>query len=110
MLLGTKVGLGPCHILLDGDQALSPQKISCTAPNFRLMFDVVKMDLDATWYGGRRRRVGPGHTVLDGNHPAPPTLFGRQKVWSPIPETDELLLSCLRNLLKVLVCYGRPME
>jgi len=37
------------------------------------MFVVVKMDLDATRYGGRRRRVGLGHTVLDGNHPAPPT-------------------------------------
>jgi len=40
MLLGTEIGLGPGHIVLDGDQA-SPKK-GGTAPNFRPMSVVAK--------------------------------------------------------------------
>jgi len=46
MKLATVVGLGPRHIMLDGNPAL-PQR--GTAPHFRLMSVV------ATWYGGRPR-------------------------------------------------------
>jgi len=38
--LGTEVGLGPDHIVLDGDPALSPER--GTAPNFRPMSVVAK--------------------------------------------------------------------
>jgi len=40
MPLGREVGLGPGHIVLDGDAAVSPQK--GTAPNFRSMSVVAK--------------------------------------------------------------------
>jgi len=40
MKLGTKVGLGPGHIVLDGDPAPPPK--GGTAPNFRLMSVVAK--------------------------------------------------------------------
>ena len=41
MKLGTKVGLGPGHIVLDGDPALPPQK-GAEPLNFRPMFIVAK--------------------------------------------------------------------
>ena len=41
MPLGTEVGLGPGHILLDGDPAPPPQK-GDGAPNFRPMSVVAK--------------------------------------------------------------------
>ena len=40
MPLGTKVGLVPGHIVLDGDPGPPPQR--GTAPNFRPMFIVAK--------------------------------------------------------------------
>jgi len=63
--LGTQVGLGPGHIVLDGDQVPLPH--SDTAPNFWpcLLWPNGCMDQDATWYGGRPRpwphcaRCGP---------------------------------------------------
>jgi len=53
---GTQVGLGPGHIVLDGDPAPPPQKKGA-APIFRPMSVVANawMDQDATWYDGRRR-------------------------------------------------------
>jgi len=51
MKRGTQVGLGPGHIVLDGDQAPLPKKW-ITAPNFRLVFGT-EVGLDA------------GHIVLD---------------------------------------------
>jgi len=47
MPLGTKVGLGPGHIMLDGDQARSPTQWG-TAPDFRLM-SVVATGKTAGW-------------------------------------------------------------
>ena len=50
MTLGMQVGLGPGHIVLDGDQTPPPQRR--TAPsNFRLISAVPNgwMDQDATW-------------------------------------------------------------
>jgi len=56
MKLGKQVGLGPGHIVIDGDIARLPQKGS-EPPNFRSISVVPKwlswMDRDATWYGGR---------------------------------------------------------
>jgi len=41
MKLGMEVGLGPGHIVLDGDPALPPQR-GTALPNFRLMSAVAK--------------------------------------------------------------------
>jgi len=51
--LGTKEGLSPGHIVLDGDSA--PPNAAQLPPNFRPMSVVAKrlVDQDATWYGGR---------------------------------------------------------
>jgi len=46
MALGMEVGLGPVHIVLDGDTAPLPNKGN-RAPNFRLIFIVAKR-LDAS--------------------------------------------------------------
>jgi len=65
--LGTRVGIGPGHIVLDGDPA--PLKQRGTAPNFqpiccRKMAGRIKMPL------GREVGLGPRDIVLDGD-PAP---------------------------------------
>jgi len=57
MPLGMEVGLGPGHIVLDGDPAPSPQK-GCTAPSIFdrcLLWPNGWMDQDATWYGSTPR-------------------------------------------------------
>jgi len=54
MALGTEVGLGPVHIVLDGDTAPLPQKGAeppCFDPS--LLWPKGWMHQDATWYGGR---------------------------------------------------------
>jgi len=53
MKLGMQVGLGPGHIVLDGDPAPLPKK-GTEPPNFRSM-PIVAKRLDATWYEGRPR-------------------------------------------------------
>ena len=50
MKLGVEVGLGPGHIVLDGDPA--PPKKGTAAPTFQM---AKRMDKDAIWYGGRPR-------------------------------------------------------
>ena len=54
-----EVGLGPGHILLDGDPAPLPQK-GAEPPIFGpfLLWPNGRMDQDATWYGGRPQRRG----------------------------------------------------
>jgi len=42
MSLGTELGLGPNHIVLDGDPAPPPEKIGGTTPNFWPMSVVAK--------------------------------------------------------------------
>jgi len=60
MKLGTQVGLGPGHIMLDGDPAPSPKK-GTQPPNFRPMsvvakrLDVSVKSVNDTWYGSRPR-------------------------------------------------------
>jgi len=102
MKLGTEVGLGPGHMVLDGDHPAPTHQKRGTAPfNFPPMSDVAKwldglrchlvlfglcllwpnsgMDQDATWYGGRPRprrhciRCGPAPPPKGGGT-APPIL------------------------------------
>ena len=75
MKLGTQVGLGPGHIVLDGDPAPLPQR-GAEPPIFGpyLLWPNGCMDQNATWYGGRpqpRRlcvRWRPRSTVLKKGH------------------------------------------
>jgi len=71
MPLGTEVGLGPGHIVLDGVPALS--KRGTTAPTFRPKSIVAKLlvDQDATWQRDRPR-LSTQTTLLDGDSTPPP--------------------------------------
>ena len=57
MLLGTEVGLGPGHNVLDGDPAPPPKKGTQQPPIFGLcvLWPNCWTDQDATWSGGRPR-------------------------------------------------------
>ena len=71
MALGTEVGLGPGHIVLNGDPA--PPKGQ--SPQFSAH---VRCDQMAGWIKmpfGTEVGLGPGDIVLDGD-PAPPPIFG----------------------------------
>jgi len=78
MKLGVQVGLGPGHIVLDGDPAPSPPK-GHSPPNFGpyLLWPNGCMDQDGTWHGGRpqpRRlcvRWGPSPSPKKGAEPPP---------------------------------------
>jgi len=69
MKLGMQVGLGPGHIVLDGDPAPPPQR--GTAPQFSAhiccgqMAAWIKMSL------GMKLGLGQGDFVLDGTLPSP---------------------------------------
>ena len=73
-----RVGLGPGHIVLDGDPAPPPQR--GTAPIFGpyLLWRNGWMDQDATWYGGRPRPKR--HCVRWG-----PSFPSAKKGQSPLP-------------------------
>jgi len=94
MALGMEVGLGPVHIVLDGDTAPLPKK-GAEPPFFgpSLLWPNVCVDQDATWYGGKPRP--PQHCVRCGpSYGTPiPTNFGPCLLWprSPISATAELL-------------------
>jgi len=65
----TEVGLGPGHIVLDGDPS-PPKKGETAAPTFRPMY----CGKTAGWIKmpfGTEMGLGSGNSVLDGN-PAPP--------------------------------------
>jgi len=70
MALGMEVGLGPGHIVLDGDQAPPPQKRRQRPPIFGpfLLWPNSWMHQDATWYGGRPQ---PSYIVLHGDTASP---------------------------------------
>ena len=85
MKLGMRVGLGPGHIVLDGDLAPLPKK-GAQPPIFGscLLWPNGWVDQDGTWHGGC---LGSGHIVLDG-HSAPlpkkgaqPPIFGPCLLW-----------------------------
>ena len=65
--LGKEVGLGPSHIMLDGDPAPPPKR--GTAPHFGpcLSWPNGWMNQDATWYGGRPQHRKKGTTGLKYN-------------------------------------------
>ena len=101
MPLGLEVGLGPGHIVLDGDPA-PPQKkgaqpaIFCPCP----LWPNVWMDQDATWSGCRPRprrccvRWQPrSPSPLKKGGTAPPPILGACLLWprSPISAAAELL-------------------
>jgi len=83
MKLGTVVGLGPGHIVLDGDPALPPQKGHNPRPQFSAH---VRCGQTAGWIKmplGVEVDIGPCNTVLDvdpaplskrGGHSSPPIL------------------------------------
>jgi len=79
MKLGMQVGLGPGHIVLDGDPALPPP--NGHSPQFLAnvycgqVAGWIKMAL------GMKVGLGPGNIVLDGD-PAPlPTVLGPFLLW-----------------------------
>jgi len=86
MILGTEVGLGPRHIVLDGDWGPSspPQKGSRAAPppifGPFLLWPNGWMRQDATWYGGRPRlsrlcvRWGSSYPQKKVAHASPPNF------------------------------------
>ena len=82
MALGMVVGLGPGHIVLDGDLVPLPQKEG-KAPNFGpfLLCSNGWMHQDASWFGGMpqpRRlcvRLGPSSPSSEGAQLPPPNLW-----------------------------------
>ena len=114
--LGTEVGLGPGHIILDGDWApnsLTPKGQS-PLPIFGrcLLWQNGWMDQDATWYGGRYQprphciRWGPappqkGHCST---RVQPTTIVAKRL---PISVSTEHLLHSSRQEVPILY-NGRP--
>ena len=99
MPLDVDVGLGPGHIVLDGDLDPPPQK-GVQPPIFGpcLLWPNGWMDQDATWYEGRPVGLGPGRIVLHGDpispsqkgHSLPPPMSA-EAIRSPISATAEHL-------------------
>ena len=82
MKLGVQVGLGPGHIVLDGDPAPPPQR--GTAPRQFLahiccgqMAAWIKMSL------GMELGLGQGDFVLDGDHAPPPQKGRNPQIFGP---------------------------
>ena len=106
--LGTEVGLGPGHSVLDGDPAPSPKKGN--NPQFSVHVCCGQM---AGWMKvtlGTEVDLGPGRIVLD-RDPAPPAkwaqqpaLFGPCLLWPriPISATAELLFYSSWQRLTIL--------
>jgi len=107
MPLGSEVGLGPGHTVLDGTQP--PERGTAPRPSIFgpcLLWPNGWTDQDVTWYGGIC--LGPGHVVLDGDpahppkgahHPLSPHVYCGQTVahlsccWAPV-------LNFLNNSIK----------
>ena len=73
MKLGTEVGLGPGHIVLDRDPAPLSQRGTALSPQFSAHVYCSQM---ARWIQmpfGTEVGLGPGDIVLDGD-PAPPKM------------------------------------
>ena len=116
MALGVEVGLGPGHIVLDGDRAPPPQlpvpQKGGRAPIFGpfLLWPNGWMHQDATWYGGRPR---PRDIVLDVGFWATvcKTASSPQKGHSPqLPFSAHVfcrqMAVCIRIPLSVQVCFS----
>ena len=82
MALGTEVGLGPGHIVLDGDPAALPQT-GGSAPPFLTHFycgqtaDCIKMPL------GMEVGLSPGDFVFDGEPGPLPKRGGTSPIFGP---------------------------
>jgi len=86
MALGVEVGLGPGHIVVDGDPALLPKR--GRAPFIFRPISIVAKRLDAsnaTWYGGRpqprRLCVRWGPSSPKKGHSLPHPIFGSCLLW-----------------------------
>jgi len=104
MKLGMQVGLGPGHIVLDGDPA-PPSRKGAQPPIFGpyLLRPNGCMDQDVSWYGARPRpptrhrvRCGPSYPQKKGT--ATPTQFlahvhcGQMAGWMKTPLGAEVYL------------------
>ena len=96
-----EMGLGPGHIVLDGDTAPLSQK-EAQPPILAHVYCGQTAGWNKTLLG-TEVDLGPGHFLLDGfsavgerGTAAPPPLFGPCLLWprSPISATAELLLYC----------------
>jgi len=105
MPLGMEVGLGPGHVVLDGDPA-PPISGPC------LLWPNGWMDQDATLPLGTEVGLGRGHIVSDGDRAAPhgkgtaPTFRPTAVTWSPVSATAELWFSDAKGLDEIPV--GSP--
>jgi len=98
MVLGMEVGLGPDHIVLDGDPAPPPKRAQ-PPPIFGpcLLWQNGWMHQDTTWYGSRPRpmrhcvRRGPVHLPQRGT---PPAIFVPCLLWPNCRSSQLLLSSC----------------
>ena len=108
MKLGIQVGLGPGHIVLDGDPAPSPAK-GHSPPIFGpyLLRPKGCMDQDATWYGGRpqpRRlfvRCGPSPLPKKGwsSQFSAHVYCGQTAAWIKMPLGTEIGLGLRDTVL-----------
>jgi len=73
MKLGTHAGLGPGHIVLDGDPSLLPKGAQPPIFGPYLLRPNGCMDQNPTWYGGRTR---PRRLCLGWGHRSPPQKGG----------------------------------
>jgi len=78
MKLGMQVGLGPGHIVLDGDPSPPPPRAHICCGQ---MAAWIKMPLDV------QEGLGPGNFVLDGDPAPPPQKGGRapSPIFRPFP-------------------------
>jgi len=70
MKLGVQVGLGPSHIVLDGDPAPPPPKGH--SPQFSAHISCGQMAAWIKMSFGIELGLGPGNFVLDGDPASPP--------------------------------------
>jgi len=99
MVLGMEVGLGPGHIVLDGNPAPLPKK-GVEPHNFRPISIVAKrlyfgyVTQDTTWYGGRsqpRRRCVRWEPSSPSPKGAQPPIFGQCPLWpKPVDAASNL--------------------
>jgi len=106
MKLGVEVGLGPGHIVLDGEP-VPPKKCGNSLPTFWPMYcgqtaGWIKMPL------GTEVGLGPSHIVLDGDPASPSTKrgtaadhFSVMSIVAKYGRPSRLLLSCCYCLATV---------
>ena len=80
MKLGTRVSLGPGHIVLDGDPAPPPPKAH--SPQFSARICSCKMDGWIKMSLGREIGLGPSDIVLHGGPSSPPQKRGHSPQFS----------------------------